>query len=176
MASFNNPLALRRILNIPQGDNSITDTELQSYLDEAQADFMSQVKSEYERSIHTAYVDQHTGSLIQRYGVTLAPIESVFKVFVNNIEKVVTTDYTVDLDLNEVVFVDDVLNEGNSIKIVYTPKLYTLCELYMAAKNILLRTRLVDLNGETDPVYANYDSKVKNYLQVILNKTNFWYI
>lgn len=171
MASFNLPEDLRRILNLPSGDNILTDTELQDYLDEANNDFRAQVKRYYEQDMFFATSQKNTGNLIYEYTLALTPVVSIYKVLVNGEEKTVTTDYSLDTTRQKIVFVEGAIEEGNEIIIQYIPQIYYLTELFMAANNILLRTNLINQNGENNPVLKNYNDKINTYINMICNRT-----
>jgi len=169
MATFNLPADVRRVLRLDSGNNYLTDAEIQSYLDEAQNWLYTEIKRKYERDFFTV-VTNSVGNTQVIYALSLAPINSVLKVLVNDVEKTVTTDYTVDTDLGEIIFVEGVVTVGDKVKVYSVPTAYELAELYIAARNISIGTNLINLDGQNNPVVQNFDTLINNYMNVITSR------
>lgn len=171
MTSFNTVATMRRILRIPSGDDSYTDTEIQEYLDEAQSDLFSEIKRENEIDRHL--VDYNNfGAIRTRYAFMMGGIAAttdILKIYSNNVE-ITDSDYTVDLVLNEIIFNDGVLRVGEMLEIYYLPIIYTEAERYVCAFNMLSSSQLLNQDGTTNPIAERYENKYKKVLKTIKNK------
>ena len=168
MASFNTTATMRRILRIPAGDESYTDTELQEFLDEAQADMFSEIKRQKE--IDTFCVDWNKWGAVQtEHKFLLAPVTSVFEVYANGV-LVSNTDYTLNADRDVLIFLNDILNLGETIEIYYIPDMYTTTERYLCAYNIKITENLLNQDGNSVNLSANYEKKYKRNIQILKNK------
>ncbi len=167
--AFNTEADVRRILKIDSGNEYLTSAEITSFLTDANNDLFSSIKKQYERERYVVNLDR-LGNVQTEYGFSLSPVVSIYKVYVNNVEKTVTTDYTFDNAKHTITFLDNVLNSGDSIEILYLPKIYHLAELYLCAYNIMVTTNLVTENGTSNPIIMNLKEKKDTYMKLIKNR------
>ena len=168
MASFNTVATMRRILRIPAGDESYTDAEIQSFLDEAQADMFSEIKREKE--LDTFLFDYNKWGAVQtEHKFLLAPVNSIFEILSNGVV-IDSGDYTLNADKDVVTFDASIIALGEQIELYYIPETYTSAERYLCAFNMKVSSNLLNQNGNASTITVNYENKYKRAIQTIKNK------
>ena len=171
MASFNTVATMRRILRIPAGDDAYTDTEIQEFLDDAQADMFGEIKRQKE--IDTFIVDyDRWGSVQKDHKIILAPVISISEITMNG-EVISTDDYTLNSDNSIITFDDDILQIGNQVEVFYQPELYKATERYLCGYNMKASSQLLNQDGNEVNITKNYENKYKRNIQVIKNRMQF---
>lgn len=167
--AFNTTADIRRLLNIESGNDLLTDTEITAFLDEANLELYRIIKRKYERDCLIVRTT-NTGATKVTYSTSLKPLDSVFRVLVNDVLQTVTTDYTVDLDLGEITFTENTVAPGDSVVILSVPTVYKTAELYIATSNILISTSALGVNALDNPVLAQFEKKRDSILKVITGR------
>lgn len=168
MASFNTVATMRRILKIPDGDDAYTDTDLQEYLDDAQADMFAEIKRQKEIDSFTVNWNKW-GALQTEHKFLLAPVTSVFEVYGNGV-LIDSGDYTLNTDRDVLTFLNEVLIFGECIEIYYIPDMYKTTERYLTAYNIKITENLLNNDGNSVNLSAKYEQKYKRNIQILKNK------
>jgi len=173
--SFNTPSDVRRVLHLENNNEILSDSEIQTYLNEAEEDMYQLIRRKYETDEFYVVYD-NKGNLITKYTIFYKPILSIISVELNNEELTETTDYTIDLESGVLELLIDV-KYNDKLVINYEPKLYKTLELYTAVFNILRNTRLLDRDGESDLNVNNIKDKMDLTLNYLNNKllVNKWY-
>lgn len=167
MASYNTPADVRRVLNLDAGNLSLTDAEIQTYLDEAQQDLFITIKRELEYQKFVVDTD-NKGKIKNYFYFSLTPVVSIHKVLVNN-SIINSTDYSLDVDTN-VLTISSTLEVGDVVEVFYLPLVYHLAELNLAAYNILMRTQLVETGGQENPVLLEFEKKKDKFFNIIKSR------
>lgn len=164
--AYNTVADVRRILHIDSSNEILTDTEIQTYLDEANSELFTEIKK--KREFDEFQVENNKdGSLRTNYLLSLTPIVSINKVLLNN-NIIDPAEYNSDDETGEVVFSSsDSLNEGGVIRVFYIPVIYKFAELYLTAYNINIATQILNRGGNLSPIAENIEKKKNQYLDVI---------
>lgn len=155
---------VRRVLHLDASNEVLTDTEINEYLKEAKQDLFSEIKREKESQLIGVH-NNSKGELIKTYSLTLAPVVSIHKVFVND-SLLDSSNYSLDEETNEIIFTDGIaLND--IVRVFYLPKVYELAELYICAYNINVATNILSRGGSQSPVADTIERKRDRFLEVI---------
>ena len=164
--AYNTIADVRRILHIDSSNEILTDTEIQTYLDEANSELFTEIKKKTEFDEFKAVNDKN-GNPIKNYLMSLTPVVSIEKVIVNN-SVINSSEYSFDNETGELVFSSyDNLNAGDIIRVFYIPVIYKFAELYLTAYNINVATQILNRGGNLSPIAENVEKKKNQYLDVI---------
>lgn len=156
---------VRRVLNIDSGNQNLTHTEINFWLDSANTDLFNYIKRNNEvQKFRVSY--NFRGDKQTFYTLNLNPIEELLAV-VKNGETMAVSDYSYDSQRNAIELDEDKIRVDDEIIVLYTPKIYKEAELYLCAYNIFVTKNLVRQGGETSSVLENIEKKKDEYMKLI---------
>ena len=160
MATLNTPAEVKAKLLLESENQTMTDEEIQTYLDDAQQEMIDEINRTAERD---HFISEEQGTII------FYPFFNVSTISLVKVNNVVIADslYEISADGDGIAIED--IKIGDIVDTTTQPSNYKRYELAICIVNI--RTRLNPFKNNTvDPIYNEWVQKRDNYKKALKSK------
>lgn len=166
--AYNTIATIKRYLALESADQTISDADLTSFLDEANAELFFLIKKKEERDIFRVGYTEH-GTTQSKFRLALSPASSISKITQNG-TVLDSGDYSLETTNKEEVEITASLAIADTIEIHYVPTAYEIAERYMCLMTCIQRMNPFLSDQNNNSIYSEYKAKRDLAIKIIKGK------